>query len=161
MINTCCNKALISFCSVRPSLLQVQIPMCCFLPLGSGSHMLFSTSWFTELLQAEKLLPTHHIGTLSTPKSNFADSSSVIFFLQHLSETGSWYSAWKAAVQQGKTSFSKLVTDKHQLQREFSPTPTSWSHVQISAAVYSIPFVSCLLTEASCESSMKLKTNRN
>lgn len=56
MINTCCNKThrLLLF----PPLFAA----------GSGSHALFSTSRFAELLQAEKLLPTHRLTTLSTPK---------------------------------------------------------------------------------------------
>lgn len=68
MINTCCNET-------HQFLL--------FPPLfaaGSGSHALISTSRFAELLQAEKILPTHHITALSTPKSIFADSNSVGFF---------------------------------------------------------------------------------
>lgn len=57
MINTCFNK---------PHQLLLFPPI---FAAGSGSHALFSTSWFAELWQAEKLLPTHHITTLfSTPK---------------------------------------------------------------------------------------------
>lgn len=54
--------------------------------------MLFSTSWFAELLQAEKLLPTRHIHTLSTPKSIFADSSSVIFSVTDIQD---WILIWR------------------------------------------------------------------
>lgn len=56
MISTCCNRThqLLLF----PPLFAA----------GSGSHALFSTSRFAELLQAEKLFPTHHITALSTPK---------------------------------------------------------------------------------------------
>lgn len=55
MVNTSCNKThqLLFF----PPLFAAD----------SGSHMLFSTSWFAELVQGEKLLLSH-ITALSTPK---------------------------------------------------------------------------------------------
>lgn len=56
MINTWCNKT--HQLLLLPPLFAT----------GSDSHALFSTSWFAELLQAEKLLPTHHIATLPMPK---------------------------------------------------------------------------------------------
>lgn len=74
-----------------------------FFAAGSGSHALFSTSLFAEVVQAEKLLLSRHITALSTSKV-FLQMAVQLFFCSILLRL---FDAWKKVAQQGKTPFSR------------------------------------------------------